>query len=207
MNKLIKYIVFAVIVGLLLYNSVYFESLDDYKKGQNKSIFDAKSLASKFISTTIETLPAINTSDFLVDIAKNTANYCSDKGKKLGISNDYNFIIDGVATVISIDEENVLVSINDNKEQQVRIATDFIFGNAIRDASAIADIGDFQNTMDFNNISVELNNIVRKTIVLPFKQKVKEGDQLYFKGAVKVNSMRPDLQDLKVIPLIVKFNN
>ena len=207
MNKLIKYIVFTVIVGLSLYNSVYFESLDDYKKGQNKSIFDAKSLASKFISTTIETLPAINTSDFLVDIAKNTTNYCSDKGKKLGISNDYNFIIDGVATVISIDEENVLVAINDNKEQQVRIATDFIFGNAIRDASAIADIGDFQNTMDFNNISVELNNIVRKTIVPPFKQKVKEGDQLYFKGAVKVNSMRPNLQDLKVIPLIIKFNN
>ena len=129
------------------------------------------------------------------------------KIKKLGISNDYYFIIDGNATVIAIEDENVLIALNDNSEQQIRIATDFIFGNAIRDGSGIADIGNFQNTMDFNNISVELNNIVRDSIVPKFKEKVKEGDALYFKGAVKVNTKHPNLQELKVIPLIIKFNN
>ncbi|WP_308992161.1 DUF2291 family protein [Mariniflexile litorale] len=207
MKKPVKYIVIVVILVLSLYNAVYFEPLDKVKEEQSTSVFDAKTLATDFMSNNIETLPAINVSEFLADITKGVEKYCEQKGKKLGISNDYNFIIDGNATVIAIEEEDVLVAIDDDSKQQIRIATDFIFGNAIRDGSGLADIGSFQNTMDFNTISVELNNIVRETIVPPFKQKVKEGDTLYFKGAVKVNTKSPNLQALKVIPLIIKFNN
>ena len=205
MKQVIKYIVFALLIGLSLYNAVYFESLDDHKRGQNKGVFDAKTLAIDFITSKTETLPAINVSEFLVNIADKINSYCENNGKKLGISNNYNFIIEGNATVTAIEDENILLVLNDDKEQHIRIATDFIFGNAIRDASAIADIGDFQNTMDFNSISVELNNIVRETVVPLLKQKVEEDDELYFKGAVEVNTKHPDLQHLKVIPLIIKF--
>lgn len=207
MKKIVKYIVLAIIVALSLYNSVYFESLSEVKKVQSKGVFEAKALANDFMSNKVETFPAINASEFLTDLAKDVNDYCLQKGKKLGISNDYYFIIEGNATVIAIEDENVLIALNDNNEQQIRIATDFIFGNAIRDGSGIADIGNFQNTMDFNNISVELNNIVRDSIVPEFKEKVKEADALYFKGAIKVNTKHPNLEELKVIPLIIKINN
>ena len=206
MKRVIKYIVVAIIVGVSLYNAVYFQSLDEHKQGQIASIFDAKKIASDFMSNKIEALPAINASKFITELTKSVSSYCENYGKKLGISDDYNFIIEDDATVIAIEEENVLIALKDSK-QQIRIATDFIFGNAIRDASAIADIGYFQNTMDFNAISVELNNIVRETIIPSLKRKVKQGNTLYFKGAVKVNTVYPNLQNLKVIPLIIKFNN
>ena len=206
MNKTIKYSIVAVIAGLALYNSVYFESLDVYKKSKTTVVFDAKAIAVDFMSNKTMTLPAINASEFLIDISKDVNKYCEVKGKKLGVSDDYYFVIEGNATVVAIEEENVVIALDENKEQKVRIATDFIFGNAIRDASAIADIGDFQNTMDFNTISIELNNIVREKVVPAFKQKVKEGDQVYFKGAVKINTKHPKLEELKVIPLIIKFN-
>lgn len=207
MNKIIKYSILAVIVIVSLYNSVYFESLDEIKKGQKASVFNAKQYASDFMSNKKESLPAINANKFLLDAASDVKNYAEQNGKKLGISNDYNFIIEGNATVVSIEEENVIVELNEDKEQKIKIATDFIFGNAIRDGSALADIGTFQNTMDFNNISVELNNIVRETIVPPFVKMVKEGDAVYFKGATKINVKKPNLNELKVIPLILKLKN
>ncbi|WP_100611214.1 DUF2291 family protein [Confluentibacter lentus] len=207
MSKLVKYFVFIIATGLLLYSSISLEPLDKHKIKQDKNIFSAKDLAANFMLNETSSLPAIDASDFLEGISKNVNEYCSSYGKKLGISSDYNFIIEGIGTVESVKEEDVLVSLVNSDKLQILIATDFIFGNTIRDASGIADIGDFQNTMDFNNISVELNNIVRETIVPSFKQKVKEGDTLYFKGAVEVNIKRVNLQKLRVIPLIVKFNN
>jgi len=207
MNKIIKYIILAIIVIVSLYNSVYFESLDEIKKGQEALVFNAKQYASDFMSNKIESLSAIIANEFLLDAAKDVKSYAEQNGKKLGISNDYNFILEGNATVVSVEEENVIVELNENKNQKIKIAIDFIFGNAIRDASALADIGTFQNTMDFNNISVELNNIVRETIVPSFVNTVKQGDSLYFKGAAKVNIKNPDLKVLRVIPMILKLNN
>ncbi|MFG6685118.1 DUF2291 family protein [Mariniflexile sp. HNIBRBA6329] len=207
MKKAIKYIIFAAIIGISLYNSFYIKALDEVKQGKSDAVFNAKSFASQFISSKTETLPALNTSDFLNDISKDVKKYSEANGNKLGISNDYYFITEGNATVLSIEEEDVVVSLTENNEQHIRIATDFIFGNAIREGAKIANIGDYQNTMDYNNISVELNNIVRETIIPSFLETVKEGYALYFKGAVKVNIKSPNLKELRVIPLILKLNN
>lgn len=201
MSKAIKYIIIASIVCITLYNSVYTESLAAVKKQQAKTTFNAKTFAIDFMNNKVVTVSSIDAIDFITGISKNTVNYCQQQGKKLGISSDYYFIIDGAATVIEIEEENVLVSFGENSSQQIRIATDFIFGNAIREGGELANIGDFQNTMDYNNISVEINNIVRETVVPPFVAKIKTGDHLHFKGAVKVNTKNPNLNNLKVIPL------
>lgn len=207
MKKAIKYIIFAVIIGVSLYNSVYIKALDEVKQGKSDAVFNAKSLANQFITSKTETLPALNTSDFLNNISKDIKKYSEANGNKLGISNDYYFITEGNATVLSIEEEDVVVSLTENDEQHIRIATDFIFGNAIREGAKVANIGDFQNTMDYNNISVELNNIIRETVISPFLKTVKKGNSLYFKGAVKVNTKNPNLKELRVIPLILKLNN
>ncbi len=205
MNKVIKYCLLFVVLVLALYHSVNIESLDQIKKSQSDLVFDAKSYASDFMTNEIATLSAINATDFLDNIANDLENYCEQKGKKLGISDEYNFIIEGDATVKAIEEEYVVIALENNKE--LRIATDFIFGNAIRDGSAMADIGDYQNTMDFNSISVELNNIVRETIIPTLKQKTKIDGALSFKGAVKVDIKKPQTDGLKVIPLSIKFND
>jgi len=205
MNKVVKYSILVVVLGLALYTSVNIKPLDEIKKSKSDLTFNAASYASDFMANKIETLPAINTSDFLANISDDLENYAEQKGRKLGVSDEYNFIIEGKATITAIEEEYVSVLLEDNKE--LRIATEFVFGNAIRDGSGMANIDDYQNTMDFNSISVELNNIVRETVVPPFKKKAKIGDALYFKGAVTIDITNPEIHGTKVIPLIIKFND
>ena len=207
MKKPIKYIIIVCILGISVYNSIYIKKLDEVKAEKSQAVFNAKTFANDFMNTKIETLKSINASTFLNDIKVNVNDYSEANGNKLGISNDYYFIIDGDATVLKVKDEDVMISLKGNEQNKLKIAIDFIFGNAIREGSKMANIGDYQNTMDYNNISVELNNIVRETIVPPFKKAVKAGDELYFKGAVRLNSKKPILDSLRVIPLILKIKN
>ncbi|NJB72208.1 putative lipoprotein [Saonia flava] len=205
MNKVLKYSILVVVLGLALYNSVNIEPLDQIKKSKSDLVFNAASYATDFMSNKIETLPAINASNFLGNISDDLENYTKQKGKKLGISDEYSFIIEGEARITEIEEEYVTVLLEEN--QELRISTEFIFGNAIRDGSGMANIDDYQNTMDFNSISVELNNIVRETVVPSFKKKAKIGDILYFKGAVTIDIADTQINGIKVIPMIIKFSD
>lgn len=207
MTKAIKYSILTAVVLISLYGSVYIKPLDKVKDSQNELIFDAKSLAQQFMQTKAPTITTINATTFLKDITNDVKKYSEEKGKRLGISNDYYFSIDGEGTVTAIEDEYVTVRLNNSESKEIKIATDFIFGNAIREASEIADIGDFQNTMDYNTISVELNNIIRDSIIPPFKNKVKIDDVIAFKGAIKVNSKKSDLNDLRMIPTQLTFKN
>lgn len=206
MNKVIKYILVTGIIGISVYNSVYIESLSQKKKEEKSEIFNAQEFSQKFMSDKLKNIPAVKASSFIKGISENLKKYSIANGKSLGVSDYYNFIIEGNATVIELEDDNILIGINGTEKQKIRIATDFIFGNVIRDATGAANIGDFQNTMDFNNISIELNNIVREKIIPSFKEKVKAGSQLYFKGAVKINLKYPNFDSLRVFPLIIKIN-
>ncbi|MFX0557778.1 DUF2291 family protein [Maribacter sp. CXY002] len=205
MGKLVKYSVLTIIVLMALYGSVTISPLDEIKQRQNDTDFNAKAYAEDFMNSKIQGLRAINATDFLQNISNDISGYCEKNGKRLGISDAYNFIVEGKGTVSSIEEEYVVLTLENGSGMY--IATDFIFGNAIRDGSAMANIGDYQNTMDFNTISIELNTIVRETIVAPFKSRVKENDTISFKGAVTVAITDPRLNSLKVIPLSINFND
>ncbi|MBD1261385.1 DUF2291 family protein [Maribacter polysiphoniae] len=204
MKKPLTYFLIALILGIVAYNSVYIKKLDDVKKEQTKATFDAKTYANDFFNSKLETVSSTAAADFLNNIKADVKGYSEENGNKLGISTDYYFIIDGNASVVEIEDEYILVTLDDD-HQKMKIATDFIFGNAIREGTQMAHIGDYQNTMDYNNISVESNNIVRETILPPFIQKVKKSDSLYFKGAVRLNTKKPKFEDLRVIPLVLKI--
>lgn len=207
MKKPIKYVLIVAVLGLSVYNAIFIKKLDEIKTEKSNSVFNAKTFASNFMATKVETLPAIKATVFLDEAKVDPKNYAESKGNKLGISYDYYFIIEGNATVLSVEEEDVLIALTNQNQDKLKIATDFIFGNAIREGAKVANIGDFQNTMDYNNISVELNTIVREKIVPKFIKNINAGDIIYFKGAVKINTKNPNLQDLRVIPMLLKINN
>lgn len=205
MKKSVKYLLFTFLIGVALYNAVYFEPLDEKNTAQKKEDFDPDAFAKNFMETKLEGLPAIKADQFLESLEENLMTFTAEKGRKLGISNDYYFVVDGNATVLTIGEENVRIRLEGENAAELRIATAFIFGNTIREASGMAHIGDFQNTMDFNNISVAVNDRVRTDIVPPFLSKVEEGSQVYFKGAVEVNTKNPDFKNLRIVPLILEI--
>lgn len=208
MKKTVKNIIFLLVLGFVLYNSVYFRSLDDFRAENTENNFDAAAFSQRFFEEQRQKVPAVEIGAFLDSLNNNFENYLPANGEKLGISHDYYFMVQGTGTVQSISEENINLSL-ENNPMPINIATDFIYGNALREASEMAKIGDFQNTMDFNTISIELNKLIREEVIPPFKNQVKEGDQVSFKGALKVSDKNSNYGPLRIIPLVlrIKKNN
>jgi hypothetical protein len=55
--------------------------------------------------------------------------------------------------------------------------------------------------MDFNNVSAELNKIIREKVLLPFKQKARKDDTIELTGAIELNKEHLDLSKIEVIPV------
>ncbi len=73
--------------------------------------------------------------------------------------------------VLSVNENNVMLLVGD---QIVEIETEFIFGNAVRDASGLIKINDYDKTSDFNLISETINDKIRSRSNSGFQGKGKE---------------------------------
>ncbi len=91
--------------------------------------------------------------------------------------------------VLSVNDDDVVI-LTGNKDNQhtVKIATEYVYGNAIRDASRLVNIKDFVNTTDLNKISEELNKRVRTKVLPAFKGTVQKADSVVCTGAIEAQS-------------------
>ena len=103
-----------------------------------------------------------------------------------------------------MDENDVYV-LTKNK-QTLKIAIEYIFGNALRDAPGLIDINDFNNTMELNNIAAAVDKIIRDEVLPPFSSQVKKGDNISFAGAFELNQEHINLANIEVIPVVLKIN-
>jgi len=205
--KAVKYIVAVVIIAVVAYNSVYFKKLDEVKAARSAKDFNADAYAQTFWSNKL--IPNLNKA---IDLNQLTALLSNDAEKTfntyshaLGIGNLRYFLVKGKGTITSINEDDIAVSL-DSSKQSITVATEYIFGNAVRDATGLININEFNNTMDFNNVSAELNKIIRQKVLPPFKQKVKKGNIIEFTGAVELNKEHLDLSNIEVIPVRIIGN-
>lgn len=202
MKKLIRYAISAAVLLFLGYNSVYFRKLDAVKK--EATGFDAVAYARNHFRNQLA--PALRNA---IEINQLIALLQTDKNKAfdtyshaLGIGNIRFFLVRGEGRIDSIGENDASVLCGaDSSARRVRIATEFVFGNAIRDASGLIDINSFTNTMDFNAVSAELNKIVRTEVLPPFRARARPGQRLRFTGAVELNREHLDLKEPEVIPV------
>ena len=126
----------------------------------------------------------------------------SKKRKPWGIGNIGYFKVQGEGSVLSVHENNVLLQVG---KLTVEIETEFIFGNAVRDASGLIQINDYDETSDFNLISESINDKIRKEVVPDFRARVKEGNIVRFKGALELNKAHLKLDQPEVIPVSVQL--
>jgi len=207
MGKTIKYVIGIAIVVALVFGSVRIQPLDEYIAQKEDNVFDAKAVALSLVEKEIPELEALSVVDFLNQLDNDRQSLCENSGKKLGVTDVYNFLLKGDVVVTSESEESLLTSPIENSNQVIAVATDFIFGNAVRDASGLVDIGEFQNTMDFNTISVEINNWVRANPVKFLEENIKVNDTISVFGAIQVNSKNFSVNDIPVlIPIQVSQN-
>lgn len=205
--KAAKYIITIIVIGFVAYNSVYFKKLDEVKASKAATEFNAAQYAENFWNTKL--MPNLNKA---IDLNHLTAMLSTDPAKTfetyshaLGIGNLRYFLVSGKGTIISVNEDDITVQLqNDSGKQNITIATEYIFGNAVRDATGLININEFKNTMDFNNVSAEINKIIRAKVLPSFKANAKKGSTIEFVGAIELNKEHLDLSHIEIIPVEVK---
>ncbi|MCU7550598.1 DUF2291 domain-containing protein [Chitinophagaceae bacterium LB-8] len=209
-KKVIKYALSIVALIVVAYNSIYFKSLDEVKAASAVKQFDAASYAHHFFNKKL--MPGI---DKAVEIDALLKLVQSDPSKAflsyshaLGIGNIRYFLVKGEGTIKAIGENTTTISyISDTTQKQLEIATEFVYGNAIRDASGLININEFNSTMDFNNVSAEINKIVRSEVLPSFKANGKVGDRIKFSGAIELNQAHLNLDHIEVVPITLKLES
>lgn len=205
-----KYLIGLILIGLVGYHSVYFQKLDEVKAVRTSGEFNSAQYTRTFWNDKL--IPNLNQA---VELQQLLQMLQSDPEKAfdahshaLGIGNLRYFLVKGTAKIISVNEDELISSLEPDRDQQfLRIATEFIFGNAVRDATGLISINEFSNTMDFNNVSAEINKIIREEVLPGIKAQVKNGDQVAFIGAIELNKEHLDLTEIEVIPIEFSIQN
>ena len=207
MNKTSKYILGIVTVLLVAYFSLDIENLHEHQAKITQKAFDATEYAARFWEDDLpkSTSVAIPVTILLKSLEDNPQEAFKKYGRKLGISKTDYFMVKGTGIIQSVGDDYLSVSIDNNTD--VRIATDFIFGNAVRDGSGQVDINTFLNMTDFNNASVAIDKLVKEKVVSRLRKAAAPGKQLEFAGAVEIREDQTNLDSLRIIPVQVAVSD
>jgi predicted lipoprotein len=203
MNRYLKYILLIIVIGLVAYKSVYVKKLSEMKVTTDEK-FEAVTFSKKLWE---EKLPAkissaVELTIFMKATQANPADAFSKYTNALGIGNYRYALVKTEGTVTDVNEDDITLQIKiDDSLMTAKLATEFIYGNAIRDACGLVDVKDFPNTIDLNNISEELNKMVRKIVLPSFKTAVKKGDKLIVTGAIEIHKEHIKWNELEIIPV------
>ena len=208
MKKSLKNAGLLLLLVFIGYNSVYFKSLKDVKAGVET--FNAAAYANRFFHQQLLPLSdsAVQLTDLLVLLKANKEEAFGRYGHSLSIGSINYLLVKGEGIATAINANTVALRLPaDSLGTTPEIATEFVFGNAIRDASGKIKLSEFSNLTDVNNTSMELNKIVRTKVLPPFKKEVKEGSHVRFYGAVELNKDRLNLDDIEIIPIQLQVVN
>ena len=207
--KRLKYILIALILIIAAYNSVYFEPLDETKSQANPDTFDPVLYAADFWNNRLmnSLSDAVDAATLLDLFETDMQQAVSTYGNTLGIASIHAYLIKGQGRILSKNDDGVVLSVRaPDRNPDILLQTDYIYGNAIRDASGLIGVSQFSNTMDFNNISVEINKIVKEEVVPAIREMAHVGRRVHFVGASEVSEDSPDLYPLSVIPIRVEID-
>jgi predicted lipoprotein len=117
-------------------------------------------------------------------------------------------MVKAAGEVIAVNEDDLVLQLPfADSMLKVRVATEFIYGNAIRDASNLVEVKSFPNTTDLSSISEELNKTVRIVVLGPFKKTVKAGDNISVTGAIEINKAHINWAEPEIIPVRLQIIN
>lgn len=203
MRKSWRYITCIAVILIGIVFSLDIENLDKHRSLNETYSFNAAGFATRFWndSLPLSIRSAQEAGDFLKLLNDNPDMAFTSRGHKLGISNTYYFMLKGRGTVKKVEDEYLVAVIDDNND--IRIATDFIFGNAVRDGSGKININDFFNMTDFNEVSVEINRLVKEKVVKGLGNTARPGMEIEFAGALELNKENADLPVIRIIPVSI----
>ncbi len=211
-KKWVNIIGLMVLLGIFA-SSVSIERLDEVKSRAEGSSFDAAAYAGNFWEN--ELLPnldqAVEINQLFKGLENNPERTFEEYSNALGIGNIRFFMVKGSGTVAEVQDNHIIINTKSDslssKTYPVKIATEYIFGNAVRDASGKISLTEFKETMDFNMVSAEINKLVREGVIPQLNGRTKEGEIIKFAGAIEMNKRQVDLRAVEIIPVLVQYNS
>jgi predicted lipoprotein len=203
-KRLIKYGISILLILFVAYHSVYFRKLDEVKNAGASTAFDADKYARKFWENKLipQLDSAVDLKKLIAALRADPQNAFRNYSHALDIGNTRYFLVQGEGIIQSVSDDAVRIAgNNDYAGTGISIATEFVYGNAIRDASGLIQLNEFTNTTEFNSISESINSIVRKEVLPAFKQMAGVGNQIKFWGAVELNQAHLKLDSVEVVPI------
>jgi predicted lipoprotein len=196
-------LVLAVFIG---YQSVYFRRLSEMKK-EGASAFDAVAFAQA-----LWTGPVAASADSaqvyieLMDAVSREGAAALDRhSNALAIGNYRYAMVRAEGVVKSFSQEEILMEVpHADSVIQLIVAMEYIYGNAIRDASRAVAVKDFPNTSDLNGIAEALNRIARTRVVPDFRKTLSIGDRIEVTGAVELHREHLNLSVMEIQPVRLK---
>ena len=201
MSKALKFSIGILAAVTIFYFSLDIQNLEKHRATSGSIRFNATEFAAKFweegrVSCISEAPQILNVLNMLNE---NPQKAFESYGKKLGISKTGYFMVNGKGIIEQVENEYIVVSLDSNTK--IKIATDFIFGNAVRDGSGKVNIDNFLNMTDFNAVSVAINSLIKEKVVNRLKEIAAVGKTLEFTGAFEINEENVDLSAVLVLPI------
>ncbi|NGM64507.1 DUF2291 family protein [Sphingobacterium sp. SGR-19] len=200
-RKALKYGLIGLIAFFLIYHSFDVVPLDSRRHDD-----DEEDVAQRADAYFLQSLPEVLANapepcTLLAALSQKDQDWAS-YGKQTNIGNRYYFLIRGEGSVQEIQDSYVQVAFGEGEQVcSLRVATVYIFGNEIRDASGKLALEDVGELTKFNAISERLNKRVREEIIPEFLGKVQVGQKIRFAGAFALNRRLGVTDDFEVMPV------
>lgn len=201
MRNYLRPFIITLAILLVVYLSLDIHSLDSERRRPAAEVFDVETFVTDIWENQIPGImhQAMDIPCLLDALTQNPEETFQLYSNVLGISNTHYFLVQGKGVITSVNEEAVTVAIQDTI--MADIATVFIFGNTVREASGLVDISDFANMMDFNQVSVHLNRRIREELANPLRNQAQEGMAIHFTGATEINRLAELPPKLFIVPI------
>jgi predicted lipoprotein len=203
MKKLFKVFLYALIIGLVLYNSVSISKLSDLKNAVPDK-FDAVAYTQQLWKNRMQGKldSAVELSTLIKEVEANQQTALDKYGNALGIGNYRYVLVKAMVNVTEIKADELQVQYQfENKQIDAVLATEYIYGNAVRDASGLVTVKDFSNTDDLNGISEAMNDKIRKEVLPSFKKAIQKGQKVKLVAAIELNKAFVKWKGLELIPI------
>ncbi len=203
MKRYIPTLAVLALVAFTGYHSIYFRKLSTMKSAQTGS-FDAESFAARLWSVAVASAAdsALVLGRLIDETATGGTQLLERRTHALAIGNYRYAMIRAEGVVKQFDSTEFLLSVpHADSSIGVRVALEYIYGNAIRDASASVLVKDFPNSSDLSAIAEALNRMARKRVVIANDHILRAGDRLEVIGAVELHREHLRWQGLEIHPV------
>jgi predicted lipoprotein len=135
-------------------------------------------------------------------LRENPAEAANKYGHRAGIGGKAFFYVSGEGQVSAVDRTGVRLNALAPGSTQLVLITGPIFGNALRDATGLLDIKDF-NSFDFNALSAELNRLAESRAQPALRRGLTVGSTISFIAAGEFDDASGEEPVLKLVPIRV----